>query len=1013
MTVTTHSISYPHIDSNRYIEPSPQNAARNLEIARHYHQWGNVIPLNRKKAPLCKWKSRTDWTQQRQAAVDVDGMAWHRAKGIALVLGSTANGWRTVDFDKQPDRAALDAFLTALGLPADYPWIVITPGSGFHVHLTCPDLDPDAAKLDRDGKHGGHIELRARDMLITLPPSRHPSGGRYQHIRGDIPNEPPATVDAAALLAAYDAVTKAPAPAATPEDRTLPESSPRSDLPSDFKDLYERWCVEVVEAAAVRTWNIAPPNGNGWSRRNFRSPVRDDGQNADCSWSYTAHGFQDFATGDFHNTQQVADLLGVQTWDDFKAEHRPAPSKPRRQQRIEDTIQPVTLPTMTAHQTVNMRYISDLPVDDVLARRAVLIKSPLGTGKTELVKRVIEDLDRTTGGANVLVVTHRQALAADIAARLGLECYKSLPDHLLGSAHRLVITYNSLHKIGTRRQWDLVIVDEMEQFHSHLFSATFHGGEPHRAHNALVAVLRNARHFIGLDAHLTDTSAQWLHGAIDTAPYVIDNTYRHDWGTLTLHAREESVIAAALDAVQANRGPVVITTSSRKRSEVYHRMVCDVVGSADGVVLVNGENSSSADIQRFIDRINDDLPQLRALICTPSFGTGLDVTAPVDGVFGVMLNRPLVATDMLQMLGRYRNADQRHVYVKPLHQTDPRDWLDRYSALLEAAHDTRHRADFAAHGIGPVDRVQHDILRLDAKLQTAAAVQKTDLVSYFAAYATAEGFTLAHNNRRAPQTRRAMHDTADRLAEDRKARVLAADPVDRETFDRHQQDGTITPDVIAGHERWKIEHTVGLDITSTVYDDLHTSARRSALRRLADLVSDRERLKARDRQEASDNYLLSQRGHYTSTRDLTHEGIAVVFGTDTIHSTAEQTEAEIVKRLTPWLEANLVRVQRAVDRRDDLSADPMFVLRRLLKAVGLKLARRQVMRDGERFMMYWLDQETRDRWLAYARARLDAIPTNPENDLSFRACSNAAVPDDPAPLDLALKPGTGPPRRIA
>ncbi len=107
-----------------------------------------------------------------------------------------------------------------------------------------------------------------------------------------------------------------------PEDRLKSEPSRQTDLPSDYSDLYERWCVEVVETAAIRVWEITPNKGNGWSRKNFSSPLRED-RNPSARWSYTAHGFKDFATGEFYNTATCADLLGLPTWEQFKADHRP------------------------------------------------------------------------------------------------------------------------------------------------------------------------------------------------------------------------------------------------------------------------------------------------------------------------------------------------------------------------------------------------------------------------------------------------------------------------------------------------------------------------------------------------------------------------------------------------------------------------------------------------------------------------------------------------------------------
>ncbi len=111
-----------------------------------------------------------------------------------------------------------------------------------------------------------------------------------------------------------------------PEMSTQVDKPRRSDLPSDYSDLYERWCVEIVEAAAIQAWNITPANGKNLSRRNFSSPLRED-RKPSAQWNYTAHGFKDYATGDFHNTATCGELLGVQSWEDFKQQHAPEINK--------------------------------------------------------------------------------------------------------------------------------------------------------------------------------------------------------------------------------------------------------------------------------------------------------------------------------------------------------------------------------------------------------------------------------------------------------------------------------------------------------------------------------------------------------------------------------------------------------------------------------------------------------------------------------------------------------------
>ncbi len=91
---------------------------------------------------------------------------------------------------------------------------------------------------------------------------------------------------------------------------------------------YETWCKDI-ERQAVNAWKIDEQRHKEWSKRHFSSPVRSDSEPS-ARWNYEAHGFKDFGgTGEFYNTHQVAEILGSDTWDVYKArllaDHQSAP----------------------------------------------------------------------------------------------------------------------------------------------------------------------------------------------------------------------------------------------------------------------------------------------------------------------------------------------------------------------------------------------------------------------------------------------------------------------------------------------------------------------------------------------------------------------------------------------------------------------------------------------------------------------------------------------------------------
>jgi P4 family phage/plasmid primase-like protien len=181
-----------------------------------------VIAMDGAKRPIVD-----SWTQYRnreQTAHNVEAMAWDQAKGIA------GFGLPCIDIDSATDTRALQTFLTICGLPADYEWVVKTPGKmqpdgsrppGYHVRIDSPGLDIGKMVEDRPARFGAdHIELRTKDVYAMMPGSQHPEGGYYDFLSGQFPVEPPAIVAADLVLAAYDAITVPQAQKQTPQQRT-------------------------------------------------------------------------------------------------------------------------------------------------------------------------------------------------------------------------------------------------------------------------------------------------------------------------------------------------------------------------------------------------------------------------------------------------------------------------------------------------------------------------------------------------------------------------------------------------------------------------------------------------------------------------------------------------------------------------------------------------------------------------------------------------------------------------
>ena len=103
------------------------------EIAKDYYElFGfNLLPLEN-KVPKINWEK---WQAEEMLLGDIDGLGWNaNINGIGAISG--INKLRCLDFDKVNDYEVVRKFVSKLGLPSEYQWIVKSgSGKGYHMVL--------------------------------------------------------------------------------------------------------------------------------------------------------------------------------------------------------------------------------------------------------------------------------------------------------------------------------------------------------------------------------------------------------------------------------------------------------------------------------------------------------------------------------------------------------------------------------------------------------------------------------------------------------------------------------------------------------------------------------------------------------------------------------------------------------------------------------------------------------------------------------------------------------------
>ncbi|KUG26670.1 hypothetical protein ASZ90_003492 [hydrocarbon metagenome] len=181
------------------------------EIAKDYNNvFGfNVIPLE-DKIPKLNWNI---WQTTVMDLSDIDKLGWNvRTNGIGAISG--IDGLRCLDFDDVEDVSIVYDFAEKLDLGKGYLWIVKSgSGKGYHIWFYCFDEDDYLEglggekayykyKLKVDGLCE-HLEVRWKNCQTVLPPSLHPSGGKYEFVNvkdGGLPIDGPKSIWIGKLL---------------------------------------------------------------------------------------------------------------------------------------------------------------------------------------------------------------------------------------------------------------------------------------------------------------------------------------------------------------------------------------------------------------------------------------------------------------------------------------------------------------------------------------------------------------------------------------------------------------------------------------------------------------------------------------------------------------------------------------------------------------------------------------------------------------------------------------------
>lgn len=294
-------------------------------------------------------------------------------------------------------------------------------------------------------------------------------------------------------------------------------------------------------------------------------------------------------------------------------------------------------------QLLEQKYLDvELPDQGV-----VVIQSPMGTGKTELLRSVCAQ------APSVLSLTHRITLGRQAANRLGLALYS---DANIKQANRLEITVDSLYKLPTfQNRYHTVILDEVVQVISHMLDSSTCKEQRVAILQKFAYFVQSAERVILQQAEISDAVLQYICKLRGEVPHVIRNDYASEPRLVAWYQQHNpSVIIGDLQQAISGGERVLIPCYSKRRAKSLEVLLSKRFPEKK-IRVIHGDNSSDPETIAFIESINQSVVDLDVLIFTPSMSTGVSIdTQSFTSVWGIFDTAESHGSELLQMLGRYR-----------------------------------------------------------------------------------------------------------------------------------------------------------------------------------------------------------------------------------------------------------------------------------------------------------------------------------------------------------------------
>ena len=281
------------------------------------------------------------------------------------------------------------------------------------------------------------------------------------------------------------------------------------------------------------------------------------------------------------------------------------------------------------------------------------IKSGMGTGKTQVLKKIIS---KHFTEKRILYLSHRQTFTQNIAGTFGDLGFYNYMDGIINLRlhDKLILQIDSIKHLLIDNifiTFDIIILDEIESLLSHFSSITL-------GNNRLIIckifeiIIKKAKWILAMDADFNERSYYFL-STIKEKPKIIQNEYKSINRKYLFTTNYEMRKCQLIEDIKSNKNIVVISLSRVTLDDLYEEII--KICNKDKIIRYTSMTDDTQKEQ--LQEVNKYWKNYQVVMYSPTIEAGVDfnVKGHFSRMYCFLSDGSCCPRACIQMIGRIRD----------------------------------------------------------------------------------------------------------------------------------------------------------------------------------------------------------------------------------------------------------------------------------------------------------------------------------------------------------------------